>query len=127
VDVLCLNYEGNVVDAALIAAVAALDDVILPQVNPVQELNDEVTIPIHQGKLDRQHYLRRSTTHKLMCGAPLICLNETQHLPRDSAYFVIRYHSPVASLRVIPSMIYQFLKKTSWWIRSLLSWMNTSR
>ena len=47
-DILCLNYEGNIVDAAFIAALAALDDVVIPEVSPSQEGDEEVTIPSQQ-------------------------------------------------------------------------------
>ena len=50
-DVVCLNYDGNLYDASLIALMAALQNVLLPEVSYDEEsekttISDERTLPL---------------------------------------------------------------------------------
>ena len=44
-DIMCLDYDGNVIDAALIALVAALGDLKLPETRNVEGKTDVFLVP----------------------------------------------------------------------------------
>eukprot|EP00128_Syssomonas_multiformis_P010230 Colp12_sorted_trinity150504_noHs@26308 len=56
VDVVCLSYDGNVQDACILAAVAALHNVKLPEIEVDVEAGDVKTLPSYRSPLAIKTY-----------------------------------------------------------------------
>ena len=52
VDIICLNYDGNVFDAALLALMSALQNLALPTGVVYDELTSTVKIIVDEDKMD---------------------------------------------------------------------------